>query len=401
MKVAYIVERYPSLSERFIVREISALAAINVEVIVFAIGRGHGQFPDKQKKTTVYYRPSVFSITSLCSLIYYAINRPYCSLRTLCRLMRNGTKITDWLRAFHRFLTATIYARRAKQAGVLHVHAHFAFFTADIAFAMAELLGLSHTVSVHAHDIYVQDKQKLAGRTLRADAIVACTEHGKESLLQKVPAMTENLVFVVRHGLFPEEWTPILKKERSLILSAGRLVPKKGFSVLLESCKVLAEGSDHKFSCVIAGDGLMKEHLIALAEKNGLSDIVSFAGEFSEREFYKMLERALLFVMPSIVDENGDRDGMPNVVIEAMSVGVPVIVSNASAAPEVVKDGVHGYIVEAGNAGELTDRISRLLQNPGLCVRMGAEGRALVEEKFNIGKNIRKLAELFEKVRKK
>jgi glycosyltransferase involved in cell wall biosynthesis len=393
MKVAYITGQFPCTSERFIAREISALVRRGFEIRVFSLMKPKGKASEEGAVAPVYYRPGPFSWSSFSDACYIILRFPIRCMRTFCEVMRNKPNSMGYLKMVRHFLTAMSFAREAGRTGVDHIHAHFAFVTADIAVAMAGMLGMRYSVSVHAWDLYAQSDDSIAKRVSGARKVVACTEHGRARVMAAVPGIPEDSVVVVRHGLVPDEWRRRDEGRGQIILGVGRLVAKKGFGDLVKACRMLKD-RDIKCSCVIVGDGPGRGDLELAIKEEGLSDTVVLMGELTADALRNEFGKAAMFVLPSVVGEDGDRDGVPNAMIEAMAMKLPVIVTNASAAPEVVRAGEHGYVVEPGNETQLADKIAALLGDAELCKQMGDAGRALVEEEFDIDKNIAMMAEI-------
>jgi glycosyltransferase involved in cell wall biosynthesis len=273
------------------------------------------------------------------------------------------------------------------------VHAHFAYIPADVGMTMASLIGTGFSLSVHAWDIYTQPAASLARRAAAADFTVACTQHGYSTLARALPGEAAHRLFLIRHGLPLDKFVPSGERE-PLVLGVGRLEPKKGFSHLVRACKVLKERG-LVFHCRIAGAGSQERTLGQMVESLDLSRSVTLAGELTQEELLPLYARASVLAAPSVETADGDRDGVPNVALEALAMGVPVVGTTGSALPEVVADGVNGFIVPAGNPVALADRIAALLHDAGLRREMGERGRQDMDRDFNVSKSSASLAGLF------
>ena len=231
MKVAYITGQFPCISERFIAREISALARCGHDITVFSLKRPEGKACDETVVAYAHYRPNLLSWPSFCDPCGMILRSPIRCMRAFSNSLTNRPKGMGLLKVVRHFLTAISFARQARSIGVDRVHAHFAFVTADIAAAMVEMLGMSYTVSVHAWDLYAQTDDSIAKRVSRATKVVACTEHGRARVMRAVTGIEEDVV-VIRHGLVPDQWCKGAEERGRTILGVGRLVAKKGFVVL-------------------------------------------------------------------------------------------------------------------------------------------------------------------------
>jgi glycosyltransferase involved in cell wall biosynthesis len=179
--------------------------------------------------------------------------------------------------------------------------------------------------------------------------------------------------------------------EPGRILSIGRLVPKKGFDVLIEALRILAERRVD-FTCEIVGSGPLREPLESAVQAAGLAERVSFRGARLQHEIVDAYRRASLFVLAPVMTEDGDRDGIPNVLVEAMACGVPVVSTRLSGIPELIEPGVDGLLVEPNDPGALAKAIERLLTNATLAHALGAAARCKVEASFDLSRNTRRLA---------
>ena len=393
MKAAYITGNYPSTSERFISREIAALTRRGFQITVFALNRPTGAAPQIGDGVSVVYRPSIFCPCTLFIPLLAIIRHPSRCARAWRHIRRNTPEDMPLLKAFRHFLTALSFARTAEQAGIQHIHAHFAYVTADIGSTMGEMLGVRYTLSVHAWDLYVQCDDAIAARLRSADKVFACTEHGRDRAIAAAK-LPDDRVVVVRHGLEPSKWSAGSGESGNVILSVGRLVAKKGFGTLIEACSMLKE-SGIDFSCVIVGEGPERATLERAIEKSDLSGRVMLRGELAGSAMNAEFASAAVFALPSVVASDGDRDGLPNAALEAMASKLPVLVTTASAAKEVVHNGEQGFVVEPGDAVALLERISALLKSVELRQSMGTFGRSLIEKDFDIDKNTVIIANAF------
>jgi glycosyltransferase involved in cell wall biosynthesis len=223
--------------------------------------------------------------------------------------------------------------------------------------------------------------------------VAACTRQGRDRIEELLRTEPPARVVLCPHGVFPADFTPGPAEGRS-ILAVGRLEPKKGLRHLVAACRILAaDGED--FRCAIVGDGSERAGLRKEAERAGLAERLTFTGALTGEALIERYREAALFVLPSVVAPDGDRDGLANVVLEAMAMGLPVVGTDASSCAEAVIDGVNGFLVPAGDAPALAESLKRLLRDPALRQRMGARNRTVVEERFDIRRNVETLAAQF------
>jgi glycosyltransferase involved in cell wall biosynthesis len=396
-RIAYILGRYPSLTMTFIEREVQELKRQGVALVIVAIRppaswekamgireAGEGTkyiFP--LKWAAVLQANGKFLLSKLfvyCSTLFYV-------------LTRRDASLTNRIKSSLLFTEGVLAAALLRSEGVDHIHAHFVDGTGVVAMVASRLLGVPYSITAHAYDIYVKSPM-FQDKITSAKFVTTCTAYNKRHL-EEVTGREINLVY---HGLD----LPTIKVEfesrqdyRPLILSIGMLKEKKGIPYLVRACRLLKdEGYDVR--CEIIGQGPSRNELEVLIADLKLCDTVILRGALPHNEVTANYARATILVQPSIIAENADRDGIPNVVLEALANGVPVVATRVSGIPEVIDDGVTGVLSDPGDERALAQAIRRLLDNPRLRSELAERGRRLVEERFNIRKNVDRLIELFE-----
>jgi glycosyltransferase involved in cell wall biosynthesis len=361
MRIACVVGTYPQPSETFIAREVEGLRA-----------RGH--------------RVDLFSLfPPACGT---AAGVTYGWTTTAERLLRKALP-----RAAMRTL-ATRWHEAFRARDIQAVLAHFG--SAPSTVAMQAAGDLPFFLSLHARDIYVE-AEALEEKLARAVAAVTCTRANLGYLRGQYPG-TAQRIHLVYHGL-PRAWlaAPVPERPRACgeplrILAAGRFVEKKGFIVLLTACALLrARGIP--FSASIVGDGPLREGLVSDCRVLGLASQVDFPGWLPEGRLRAEYARADLFCCPSVVTPDGDRDGLPNVLVEAMSTGLPAVGSNISGIPEAIEHEETGLLVPPGNGAVLADALARCA-DPVLRARLGTAAAATVRERFSSDRGLDQLASL-------
>lgn len=393
MKIAYVLSTFPCISETFILREIVALEKAGVRVIIFALRASSPGDSDEaiSLMRDAIYRPSPFSRDLIRDEFLFLRRCPPRCIRLLFRtIVRNLLTPIMLLKALRNFPVAAHFARIAEEMGADRVHGHFAFVPADIAATMASLLNKPFSVSAHAWDIYTQSARRLRHRLAGASFVTTCTARARDHIAGLLP---DAPVTTVYHGLALGRFDPTPSSE-PLILAVGRLVDKKGFTTLVEACGILA-GRDCTFSCTIAGDGPQKKLITGMIADRGLESRISLAGEVSGNALMDLYGRASVFALPSVTTPSGDVDGLPNAILEAMAMKIPVVSTDASSANEAIRNGVNGFIVPAGNAEALAGRLEMLLKDGTMREELGSNGRETVTERFDSDINIKQLIELF------
>jgi glycosyltransferase involved in cell wall biosynthesis len=207
-----------------------------------------------------------------------------------------------------------------------------------------------------------------------------------------VNGASEGKVRCIYHGLDMSEYAPgrAPRRDRPLLLAVGQLKPKKGFHHLLDACRILLERGS-SFDCEIVGDGSLRAELAARIGELGLRSRVRLLGALPHEAVVKKYREATVFALPCVTGPDGDRDGIPNVILEAMAMGVPVVSTRHSGIPEAVEDGRTGLLVPPGDPQEIATAIERLLGDPVLRERLGSRGRERVRKVFDIDANARAL----------
>jgi glycosyltransferase involved in cell wall biosynthesis len=297
------------------------------------------------------------------------------------------------------FLQAGWIADAVQREGdVRHLHGHFCHGVATITWFASRLTGLPFSFTAHAKDIYQPDLNpgRLLERKLGAARFVAtCTCANAQVLSARHPRPDE--VHAIYHGLDTEWFAPrpaARGNEAPLVLAVGRLVEKKGFDQLVEACALLVQRGA-RFRCAIVGeDGDAGAALRAQIDTLGLREHVQLHSAVAQDRLREIYRGARVFALPCRVTADGDRDGFPNVLAEAMAMGVPVVTTPISGIPEMIDDGVHGLLVDGG-AASLADAIERLLGDAALHRRLAVSARERICERFDSRRTTIALRDLF------
>jgi glycosyltransferase involved in cell wall biosynthesis len=407
--IAYVMGEFPAPTEFFVLREIIALRQAGLGIYVLALKRGTSRIPYKEARNylhTVYWSLGDEKRISPRFLKHFSAKATKLlseqNSRKIIRAL--GTAVPSpvlsprsWLRGLRNLVIATDFVDACTFADIKHVHAHFACLPADVGLTMAELLGVGFSFSAHAWDIYTQDRNYLLKKVKKANFVACCSIHGLEHLRRMFPEISPDKFVLVHHGLLMEDFIPPcqpMDRNLPVIAGVGRLEPKKGFIHLIRACAILAE-RELQFLCRIAGEGSLRQSLECEIKHLGLDGKVELMGYLSLEGVRKLLKQASVFVMPSVHLPNGDCDGIPNAMLEAMALGTPVVATSAGGIPEVIKDGINGLLVNPSSPVLLADTIQRLLTNEQMRITIGQAGRQTVFEQFYAPQNIIPLTELF------
>lgn len=391
-RIGFLVKTYPKLSETFILEEILGLERIGIDLHIFSLNPPrdaavHAAFA--QVKAPLTYLPkAAFSLTNLLTQAKRALRHPVRYTKTLWFALNrpepNGVR--DCLRA-------GALAEKLAQQGIEHLHTHFISEPAGVAELVNRLTGMPFSISAHAKDIYLSDPPILRRKLDAAKFTVTCTAYNRSHLASIAPMAN---IFRMYHGIdlarFPGA-DPADRANPPLILSVGRLREKKGFATLIKSCLAL-HLSGIAFRCEIVGYGEEQAKLQRSIDSYGLASIVFLTGKMTHTELIERYRRASLFVLPSQIAEDGDRDGIPNVLLEAMAMELPVVSTVVSGIPEVIENGVNGLLIPPQDVPALTQAITTILLDSNLQSQMGKAGRRLVDSMFSNQRNLLLLRDL-------
>ncbi|MFQ5783925.1 MAG: glycosyltransferase [Alphaproteobacteria bacterium] len=397
--IGVLVKIFPKLSETFILGEILGLERAGLDLHVFSLRRPTDEFfhaAGEAVRAPLTYMPSSGDgrtgdvLKAHCALLVRHPCRYLSALSFLLR-RRDGAGIGE-------FLQAGCLAQALRGAGIRHLHVHFADAPAGVAEIVERLTGITYSISAHAKDIYVSSARSLRRKVQGARFTVTCTEYNRHYLESVVGP--DARVFRMYHGVDPDIFRPepsarhgVAGDDRPLVLSVGRLREKKGFAVLVEACRLLRDaGIDLR--CEIVGYGPERASLERLIDRCGLSDRVALVGKLGREALIARYRRASLFVLPCQVAKNGDRDGIPNVLLEAMAMQLPIISTRVSGIPEVIGHWNNGVLVAPKDPEALTEAIRTLLERPDARVRLGAAARRTVIERFSVDRNLVQVRDL-------
>ncbi len=400
-KILYIIGTYPGLTTTFIDREIRMLRQWGLTLQVLAIRHpaGTSVFSEEQQRLQegVIYILPVIGWKLLLSHLYFALLRPRVYFGTLLYLLtRPHPDSAARFKTLLHFGEGVYAAYLLQDQALDHIHGHFVDRAAVIALIVSRLLDKPYSLTAHANDIYV-NPVLLREKISEAEFVTTCTGYNHAYLLEMMGEQLEDKLHLVYHGIDVNNYTPPSVKPqraRPLLLSIGRLVEKKGFPHLLNACRRL-KGLGYDFECQIVGEGPLHQELQELIVQLGLEDRVTLCGAIPHEMVIEKYKQAILFVLPCVMAEDGDRDGIPNVLIESMAMKLPVVSTYLSGIPELVEDNVNGLLVSPGDEEALTQALADLIDNAAWRTELGEAGRQTVLQGFDVERNVRRMFELF------
>lgn len=389
--IAVVVKGYPRLSETFIAQELLALEQRGHRFDIWSL-----RHPYDGGRTHPVHDRIRAGLRYLPEYLYQEPLRVLRSWWKVRRLPGYRAARNAWLGDVRRDLSPN-RGRRWGQALVLaaelpaevgFLYVHFLHTPASVTRYAALIRGLRWGVSAHAKDIWTipdwEKREKIAAATFG----VTCTGTGAEHLAGLDP--TGDRIGLVYHGLdlsrFPDPPDRTGHGRPLRLLSVGRLVAKKGYDDLLAALSVLPPGLDWHFTHI--GGGELAGELAAEAERQGLSDRIDWRGKRDQTEVIAALREADLFVLPSKIADDGDRDGLPNVLMEAASQKLPILSTRVSAIPEFIDDGVHGRLVPPGDRAALAQALQEMAGDPDGRAEMAEAARARLVDEFGMERGI-------------
>ena len=392
MNIGYVVSRFPKTTETFIAREALGVSDLGHEVSIIAITRESGQIIQAEAAGFV---PGLTAagdaspIELIGSQIRWLRKHPMRVLRMWARSIVGNIASPKFLaRAMVTALGAPWTADRVQNLGLEYLHAHWGTHSALFAYQISILTGIPYSVTLHAHDLYVE--QSMLHEKLRAAvAIVTISDHNREMIERLYPDVGHK-VDVVHCGvdvrtLSPRSAAPDNNPPTAAIVAGLR--EYKGHAYLIEAHKILEERG-FIMNLDIVGDGPLSNELKSMVAGSSIEERVTFHGALPVDEAVKIVGQADVFVMPSVELANGRKDGIPVALMEAMGLRVPVVSTRVSGIPELVDHEVTGLLVDERDAAALADALYRLITDNRLGERLADAGRQRVVDQFDLRQTV-------------
>jgi glycosyltransferase involved in cell wall biosynthesis len=412
--IAYVLKGYPRLTDTFITSEVYRMEQQGLRLRVFVIKPCTEPVPsdllDKIAAKPVYM-PDTTSMSKSSLFKWLSANLKHFmpSLRRVTRkhplgvLRAAGAAFVQAVRArkgfwawprkvyVKEFLQGVMLADMLEQAGdVTHIHGHYCHGATTVTWFASMMIKFPFSFTAHAKDIYLPSLNPAGLLRRKMDAarfVITCTDANRdylENLGSKTP------VHCIYHGL-NAEFCNIMKeqsgtrttKDHFRVLGVGRLIPKKGFDILVRACAILHQQRVPFEAVIVAEGGEHEKEIRRLITVNGLEKNVLLPGPMSQSQLFDEYRKASAFCLPCRVLENGDRDGIPNVLMEAMAVGVPVVSTPISGIPELIHDGVNGLMVPSEDARALADAFLSLIHDSRLSENLSRNAQETIESRFN------------------
>jgi colanic acid/amylovoran biosynthesis glycosyltransferase len=408
LRVAYLLLHFPFLTETFVAQEVKAVRDLGVDVQIVSLLEPDPR-PVQQLSQELlaycWYAPGLASPALWWAQLYFLITAGGRYLALLWRLLRcpyPNQPFTLFAKRLAIFFKAAAVAYKLRNSEVDLFHTHFAWLSGAAAWVCARLLEKPFTVTAHAYDIFAANDllPLVAGE---ASQVVAISEFNRQYIAQSGARSPEE-ISVIRCGVDlaaikasangakpPQPGGPVR------ILAVGSLNLKKGHRYLIEACRLLKERG-LPFTCTIIGDGGDEATLRALIRQWDLAEMVTLRGAIPNHEIMQAYREHDIFALASVVAPNGDRDGIPVVMMEAGAMGLPLVSTQVAGIPELVQNGRTGLIAPPQDPAALADALATLAANPEQRQRYGAAAKTLVEAEYGIASNAQRLVELFRRL---
>ena len=424
--IAYVLKGFPRLSEIFIASEILRLETSGVPVRLLVLKAEdeivHHPVVDEIRAVREQLTPAgsvsgtPFSALAVDHAAGFApalgrtfVRRPFgrsprrdCRRAQACRARRGPFA---WRKVYAKeYLQAIALADRLlDQPGVRHLHAHFCHGATTVTWLASMITGLPFSFTAHAKDIYCQSLNPaglLARKMRAARMVVTCTDANRIHLEHLAPGTPVHCVY---HGL-NTDFTRLIEGMTATqrhqlqpyrILAVGRLVAKKGLDVLVDACAILERRGVPLHLDIVGEDGDQKADLAARIANHGLAAAVTIRGPMTQPALVDIYRSASVFCLPCRVAADGDRDGIPNVLMEAMACGLPVVTTPVSGIPELLTDRVNGLFVPPDDAAATAEALHRLSSDLPLAEQLARAAQEDVRTRFCGDRSVARLVDLF------
>jgi glycosyltransferase involved in cell wall biosynthesis len=401
--LAYILKGYPRISETFISNEILLLEKLGFQMHLFPMRQPRENFSHasvKEIKAEVSYLPTELGenlVKLLRPNLLLALKHPKRFIETV-RLATQGSP-KNRLATLKHFLQAGYmsYYFLMGNTEITHLHGHFAHSPTSVTRFASSFSGIPYSFTAHAKDIYTSKKDKLRQRIQEAKFVVTCTKHNQQ-YLEEIKDDCLTPIHCIYHGidldLFQNSTDEKIPTEPYQIFTVARLTAKKGLPTIYQAL-VLLKQKGLSFTHTLIGDGDDRDQIMALIKELELGTECQWLGTQTHEEVLKQFKKSDLFVLGCEIAANGDRDGIPNVIVESLAMGIPALSTHVSAIPEILIHEQTGLIVPPKDPAAMAEAMERILTDSALRKKIIAEGKKRVATQFDNKLLIQELAQIF------
>jgi colanic acid/amylovoran biosynthesis glycosyltransferase len=391
VNVAYITSRFPKLTETFVLYEVVALTRQGVTTRVYPLlaTRQKVVHPEVQALANRIHHHPFVSLPILAANWHYLRRRPRAYRAVLLEILR-GTwgSANFFIGAIGIFPKSVRIAYELEADGTDHVHAHFANHPTVAALIVHRLTGIPFSFTAHGHDIHVE-RRMLREKIDVAAFAVMISEYNKRLILEECPGADARKLRVLHCGADTETFAP-RNRERDTssfaMVCVGSFIEVKGHRYLVEACRLLKDRGV-PFRCHLIGDGPGRDEILAQVASAGLEDAIVQHGALARPSVVRILAESDVVVQPSVPTRRGSREGIPVSLMEGMACGLPAVASRISGIPELIDDGVNGFLLPPRDPMALAASLEQLAKDPELRRRMGRSARQKILEEFDLARN--------------
>lgn len=399
-----VLKGYPRISETFIANEILLLEKQGIKVRIFSMRHPREPFCHENVRkiqARVDYLPTELFLEFprlLLPGVLEAARQPFRFRKTLVQAGKRFQRTRNLATVKHLLQGAFLANRLLRSAPeVVHLHAHFAHSPTSVALFASMLGGIEFSFTAHAKDIYTTNTDQLREKMDLASLVVTCTEYNRK-YLSGLANTASTPIYSVYHGIDLKIFNAPLRQELPQppyrILTVARLTAKKGIPTVLKALALLRDRGI-AFEYILIGDGDERDKIISLIHDLHLENCCRWKGTLSHDGVIDEFNRAHLFALGCEIGPDGDRDGIPNVLVESLAMGLPAVGTAVSALPEIIRADATGLLSEPGNSEAMAANMIRLLTDNTLRQRIISQGRALVQASFDNSRLIRDLAAIY------
>jgi len=402
-----VLKGYPRISETFISNEVLLLEKLGIQVRLFPMRHPRENFSHasvKEIQARVDYLPT-YLWSDLHILLYHnillALKKPSAYTRALVLAARRFLRKRKIATVKH-LLQAGYMVNRffLNSPEIKHIHSHFAHSPTSVTMFASMLSGLPFSFTAHAKDIYTSDPAQIREKINLASFVVTCTQYNKQYLSQ-ISQGSKTPIYCVYHGIDVKLFSETGRRSKAAkepysLMTVARITEKKGLSTIYAALKILQD-QGIAFNHTLVGDGDDRDDILQLIRQLGLQNNCRWAGAQTHNEVLALFRQSDLFVLGCKIAKNGDRDGIPNVLVESLAMAVPAVATTVSGVPEILENNTTGLTVPPSDPERMADAILTLLTNESLRARVKEHGRQKVIDGFDNKKHIKVLAELYRK----
>lgn len=402
--LGYILKGYPRISETFISNEILLLERLGFKMRLFPMRKPRESFSHasvKEIKARVDYLPTELFLDFfqlLRSNIFLAARKPRQFKETL-HMAAEGLNKGKELATLKHFLQAGYLTNNhlTKDGSIAQLHGHFAHSPTSVTMFASKLSAVPFSFTAHAKDIYTTDRKKIYKKIAHAEFVVTCTRHNQE-YLQDIAGSCPTPIYCIYHGidlnLFQQSAARVTTTPPFQILTVARMTAKKGLPTIYKALALLRDRGI-SFQHTLIGDGDDRGKILDLIVALNLEKNCTWLGTRTHEEVLVHFKKSDLFVLGCEIAANGDRDGIPNVLVESLAMGVPALSTKVSAIPEILIDGQTGMTVPPSQPDQLVEAMLKVLTDETLRKRLIVGGQQRVHDTFDNSQWIQKLADVF------